>query len=64
MSDTEQPHAEDDEVKTKDPNAPVNIRLVDSNGEEVFFKIKRSTKFSKLRGAYADKVGKDVGSIQ
>ena len=33
-------------------------------GEEVFFKIKRSTKLSKLQGAYANKVGKDVNSIR
>ena len=35
-----------------------------SAGEEVFFKIKRNTKLSKLQGAYASKVGKDVGSIR
>ncbi|KAF8063189.1 ubiquitin-like protein [Lyophyllum atratum] len=67
MSDTEQqqqPHAEGDEVKTEDPNATINIKVVSSTGEEVFFKIKRSTKLSKLQGAYANKVGKDVGSIR
>jgi hypothetical protein len=37
---------------------------VSSIGEEVFFKIKRSTKLSKLQGAYANKVGKDVSSIR
>ena len=30
----------------------------------MFFKIKRNTKLSKLQGAYANKVGKDVGSIR
>ncbi len=35
-----------------------------SVGEEVFFKIKKSTKLSKLQGAYANKVGKDVSSIR
>jgi hypothetical protein len=37
---------------------------VSSTGEEVFFKIKRNTKLTKLQGAYASKVGKDVGSIR
>jgi len=37
---------------------------VSSTGEEVFFKIKRSTKLSKLQGAYANKVGKDVSNIR
>jgi len=39
-------------------------QVVSSTGEEVFFKIKRSTKLTKLQGAYANKVGKDVGSIR
>lgn len=30
----------------------------------MFFKIKRNTKLSKLQGAYAAKVGKDVSSIR
>jgi Ubiquitin-2 like Rad60 SUMO-like len=39
-------------------------QVVSAAGEEVFFKIKRNTKLSKLQGAYANKVGKDVGSIR
>jgi len=35
-----------------------------SSGEEVFFKIKRNTKLSKLQAAYANKVGKDVKTIR
>ncbi|KAG6908524.1 hypothetical protein DXG01_004295 [Tephrocybe rancida] len=67
MSDDEQqqnqpPH--DEEVKSEDPNATINIKVVSAQGEEVFFKIKRSTKLSKLQGAYANKVGKDVSSIR
>jgi hypothetical protein len=39
-------------------------QVVTSSGEEVFFKIKRNTKLSKLQGAYANKVGKDVSTIR
>ena len=39
-------------------------QVVSSAGDEVFFKIKRTTKLSKLQGAYANKVGKDVNSIR
>jgi len=39
-------------------------QVVSSSGDEVFFKIKRNTKLSKLQGAYANKVGKDVASIR
>ncbi|KAH9961922.1 small ubiquitin-related modifier [Russula dissimulans] len=42
----------------------INVKVVSSSGEEVYFKIKRTTKLSKLQGAYANKVGKDVGSIR
>ncbi|KAG1792295.1 ubiquitin-related domain-containing protein [Suillus plorans] len=45
-------------------NTPINVKVVSSTGDEVFFKIKSNTKLSKLQGAYATKVGKDVGSIR
>jgi len=65
MSDEEQQQRPaDEEVKSEDPNATINIKVVSATGDEVFFKIKRSTKLSKLQGAYANKVGKDVGSIR
>ncbi|KAI0654271.1 small ubiquitin-like modifier [Cubamyces menziesii] len=65
MSDQEQnTPTQDAEPKVEDPNAPINIRVLTQTGEEVFFKIKRSTKLSKLQGAYANKVGKDVNSIR
>ncbi|KAG5643467.1 hypothetical protein DXG03_000899 [Asterophora parasitica] len=65
MSDDEQQQNQpQEEVKSEDANATINIKVVSSTGEEVFFKIKRSTKLSKLQGAYANKVGKDVGSIR
>ncbi|KAI6014365.1 ubiquitin-related domain-containing protein [Pisolithus marmoratus] len=52
------------DVKSEELNAPINVKVVSSTGDEVFFKIKRSTKLSKLQGAYANKVGKDVASIR
>ncbi|KAI9065733.1 small ubiquitin-like modifier [Trametes sanguinea] len=65
MSDMEQnPMTQDAEPKVEDPNAPINIKVTTQTGEEVFFKIKRNTKLSKLQGAYANKVGKDVNSIR
>ncbi|KAF8509480.1 ubiquitin-like protein [Gautieria morchelliformis] len=65
MSESEQQQDRTDEQAAKpDPNAPINIKVVSSTGEEVFFKIKRSTKLTKLQGAYANKVGKDVANIR
>jgi small ubiquitin-related modifier len=65
MSDEEQQQqTQDPEPKLEDSNATINIKVVSAAGEEVFFKIKRSTKLSKLQGAYASKVGKDVNSIR
>ncbi|KAJ7472168.1 ubiquitin-2 like Rad60 SUMO-like-domain-containing protein [Mycena latifolia] len=64
MSDDGQQAHPQEEVKSEDALQTINIKVVSSTGEEVFFKIKRSTKLSKLQGAYASKVGKDVSSIR
>ncbi|ETW76761.1 hypothetical protein HETIRDRAFT_37775 [Heterobasidion irregulare TC 32-1] len=64
MSEEEQHTQSEVTPKVEDGNAPINVKVVTSQGEEVFFKIKRNTKLSKLQGAYANKVGKDVGSIR
>ncbi|KAF9555694.1 ubiquitin-like protein [Agrocybe pediades] len=65
MSDEErQQPTQEPEPKLEESNNTINIKVVSAAGEEVFFKIKRSTKLSKLQGAYANKVGKDVGSIR
>ncbi|KAF8742546.1 hypothetical protein AX14_003581 [Amanita brunnescens Koide BX004] len=64
MSQPEELQGTQSEVKQEDSNAPINIKVVSSTGDEVYFKIKRSTKLSKLQGAYATKVGKDVNSIR
>jgi len=62
---TSQPQTQDnDGVKAEDPNGPINVKVVTATSEEVFFKIKRNTRLSKLQGAYAAKVGKDVGAIR
>ncbi|KIJ62392.1 hypothetical protein HYDPIDRAFT_30365 [Hydnomerulius pinastri MD-312] len=65
MADEDQvpQQTQDGEVKQED-NAPISVKVVSSTGDEVFFKIKRNTKLSKLQGAYATKVGKDVASIR
>ena len=39
-------------------------QVVSAQGEEVFFKIKRSTQLRKLQTAYAHKIGKEVNSIR
>ncbi|KAF8460446.1 ubiquitin-related domain-containing protein [Russula ochroleuca] len=52
------------DVKPDPAGETINVKVVSSGGDEVFFKIKRTTKLSKLQGAYANKVGKDVGSIR
>ncbi|KAG8901016.1 hypothetical protein FRB99_005595 [Tulasnella sp. 403] len=61
MSDNEQPVEPKPEVEG---NAPISVKVVSSTGDEVFFKIKRNTKLTKLQGAYANKVGKDINSIR
>jgi len=64
MSDTDQPKDGVTKHEGGGDTAPINIKVLTSAGEEVFFKIKRNTKLSKLQAAYANKVGKDVGTIR
>ncbi|KAG2123237.1 ubiquitin-related domain-containing protein [Suillus clintonianus] len=64
MAEEQQQNSQGQEDFKQEDNAPINVKVVSSTGDEVFFKIKRNTKLSKLQGAYATKVGKDVGSIR
>lgn len=41
-----------------------HLQVLSATGDEVFFKIKRSTKLSKLQTAYAHKIGKEVNTIR
>ncbi|EIW72896.1 hypothetical protein M231_00153 [Tremella mesenterica] len=58
-----QPPAEAKPV-AQDGNAPINIKLTSPNGDEIYFKIKKSTKLGKLCAAYAERVGADVATIR
>merc|ERR1711964_220307 len=42
----------------------INIKVVDANHAETFFKIKMSTKLGKLMTAYADRNGQDRNSVK
>ncbi|KAG2144362.1 ubiquitin-related domain-containing protein [Suillus bovinus] len=64
MAEELQQNSQGQEGFKLEENAPINVKVVSSTGDEVFFKIKSNTKLSKLQGAYATKVGKDVGSIR
>ncbi|KAL7423615.1 SUMO protein smt3 [Cryptotrichosporon argae] len=67
MSDAGSPKQAGAEVKPKpeggDANA-LNIRIRSTDGSEVFFKIKKTTKLNKLKAAYADRVGQDPAAIR
>jgi hypothetical protein len=45
------------------PNEHLNIKVTDSHNE-VFFKIKRSTKLEKLMKAFCDRQGKDPSTAR
>ena len=49
------PNPQRDEVKTE--AAQVNLKVVNAEGNEVFFKIKRTTLMKKLMDAYVKKNG-------
>ncbi|KAL7429903.1 hypothetical protein ACHAXM_001915, partial [Skeletonema potamos] len=43
---------------------PITIRVRDQTGEETFFKIKKSTKMSKVMKTYAGRKGVDVSTLR
>jgi len=43
---------------TSSPHLNFSQPVRDADGQEVFFKVKRSTKLSKLKKAYAERMGK------
>ncbi|GAA5805613.1 ubiquitin-related domain-containing protein [Thamnidium elegans] len=42
----------------------INLKVVGSDTNEVFFKIKRSTQLRKLMDAYCERQGKQPGSVR
>ncbi|WVR05568.1 hypothetical protein IAU60_002587 [Kwoniella sp. DSM 27419] len=66
MSDNGSPAVPPAEAKPKPEgdNNTLNIKIVSTNGDEVFFKIKKTTKLNKLKTAYAERVGADVNAIR
>ena len=43
---------------------PITIRVKDQTGEETFFKIKKSTKMSKVMDTYAKRKGVEIRSLR
>ncbi|PWZ01882.1 ubiquitin-like protein [Testicularia cyperi] len=58
MSDQEAPQPK------PEGNEQLNIKVKDAEGNEVFFKVKRTTKLSKLKKAYAERMGKPENSVR
>ena len=42
----------------------LNIKVQAAEGNEVFFKVKRTTKLAKLKRAYAERMGKPENSVR
>jgi small ubiquitin-related modifier len=42
----------------------INLKVCDASGNEIFFKIKRTTKFEKLMNAYCKRKGLIPGSVR
>lgn len=54
----------DNEAKPEETNEPITIRVKDQTGEETMFKIKKTTKMSKVFAAYAQRKGVDGSSLR
>ncbi|VEU42005.1 unnamed protein product [Pseudo-nitzschia multistriata] len=53
-----------DEKAPDTGNEPITIRVRDQTGEETFFKIKKTTKMSKVFGTYANRKGVQLSSLR
>lgn len=49
---------------TPDASNKLNIGVRDSDGSEVCFVVKRSTRFAKIKAAFAENRGRDMGEIR
>ncbi|KAL6136958.1 hypothetical protein ACLB2K_062253 [Fragaria x ananassa] len=56
-----QPQEED--KKPNDQGAHINLKVKGQDGNEVFFRIKRSTQLKKLMNAYCDRQSVELNSI-
>ncbi|CAK7263891.1 SUMO protein smt3 [Sporothrix epigloea] len=64
MSDSNAPNAADSgDAAPAPPSEHLNIKVTDNNNE-VFFKIKRTTKLEKLMAAFCDRQGKSLSSVR
>ncbi|KAJ4790968.1 Small ubiquitin-related modifier [Rhynchospora pubera] len=52
-----------DEDKKPDQGAHINLKVKGQDGNEVFFRIKRSTQLRKLMNAYCDRQSVDFNAI-
>ncbi|PWN91640.1 ubiquitin-like protein [Acaromyces ingoldii] len=48
----------------KPESEQLNIKVKDADGNEVFFKVKRQTRLSKLKRAYAERMGKPENAVR
>mmetsp|Transcript_14006 Transcript_14006/g.20497 ORF Transcript_14006/g.20497 Transcript_14006/m.20497 type:complete len:93 (+) Transcript_14006:167-445(+) len=56
--------SEEAETKPEGANEPITIRVRDQTGEETFFKIKKTTKMSKVFETYAQRKGVAPNSLR
>ncbi|KAG4112081.1 hypothetical protein ERO13_D13G141600v2 [Gossypium hirsutum] len=54
---------QEEDKKPADQTAHINLKVKGQDGNEVFFRIKRSTQLKKLMNAYCDRQSVDFNSI-
>ncbi|KAG5569954.1 hypothetical protein H5410_059720 [Solanum commersonii] len=54
---------EEDKKPASDQSGHINLKVKSQDGNEVFFRIKRSTQLKKLMNAYCDRQSVDFNSI-
>eukprot|EP00823_Brevimastigomonas_motovehiculus_P005231 TRINITY_DN373_c0_g3_i1.p1 TRINITY_DN373_c0_g3~~TRINITY_DN373_c0_g3_i1.p1 ORF type:complete len:126 (-),score=50.65 TRINITY_DN373_c0_g3_i1:402-779(-) len=60
----EQPSQQPSEEKSKEKDDHLNLKVKSSDGNEIFFKVKKSTQFRKVMSAYCKKVGAEQDTVR
>uniref|UniRef100_A0A5B7BAE8 Small ubiquitin-related modifier n=1 Tax=Davidia involucrata TaxID=16924 RepID=A0A5B7BAE8_DAVIN len=63
MSGVANQQAAEEDKKPSDQSAHINLKVKGQDGNEVFFRIKRSTQLKKLMNAYCDRQSVEINSI-
>eukprot|EP00494_Astrolonche_serrata_P027054 UN27317 len=62
--ETNSTNNENQESEQQPENQHLNLKVKSQDGNEVYFKVKKTTQLNKLMSAYCSRVGKELGTVR